>query len=124
MSRTNGSSSTAKSRESAAALTRQIRKRRVGLALVAAIAAVPSGLVLLWAPNETWGTLADGAAVFGWGFGLQAFCALADAGRVGWAASRDARTAHRDALAGAPTVSDESRRSTAASMLPQREPAG
>ena len=92
-------------KQSVAVLTRQIRKRHVGLALLAAVAAIPTGLVVLWSPNETWGTLADGAAAFGWGFGLQAVCAALDARRLGWVTAKDARSAMQReapaALAGA-----------------------
>ena len=76
--------------DSAASLARQIRKRRWGLALVAVIAAIPTGLVVLWAPNDTWGSLPDGVAVFFWGAGLHALTAMLDARRLGWTLARKA----------------------------------
>jgi hypothetical protein len=76
----------------AGSLTAFMRRRHAGTALVAAVAAIPAGLALLWSPNETWGTLTDGAAIFGWGFGLQAVAGLIDAkvlgARLGRATSR------------------------------------
>jgi hypothetical protein len=76
--------------QSIASLTRLIRKRHFSLALIAGVAAIPTGLAVLWAPNDVWGTTADAAAVFGWGFGLSALAALLDARRLGWAVSRSA----------------------------------
>lgn len=76
--------------ESAASLTRHLRRRHLGLALLAGVAAIPAGLLLWWSPNETWGDLADGSIVFAWGFGLCALAAAADARRLGWALGRDA----------------------------------
>lgn len=80
---------------SAASLTKQMHKRHWSLALVAAVVAVPTGLLLLWDPNDTWGNLADGAAIFAWGFGLQALAAIVDARRLGWVVARDAASARR-----------------------------
>lgn len=80
-------------RESAASLTRHLGKRHVSLALLAGLAAIPTGLLLWWAPNETWGELADGTAMFGWGFGLHAVASAIDARRVGRLLARDAATA-------------------------------
>jgi hypothetical protein len=74
--------------QSVASLTALIRKRHVGLALVAGVAAIPSGLAVLWAPNEVWGSVADGAAAFGWGAGLTAIAGLFDARRLGFALAR------------------------------------
>ena len=79
--------------QSVASLTRLIRKRHVGLALVAGVVAIPTGLALLWAPNDVWGSFTDGAAIFGWGFGIQALAGLLDARRLGWAVSRSAAAA-------------------------------
>jgi len=105
--------------QSAAALTRRIRKRQWSLALAAGVAAIPAGLVLLWAPNDTWGSLTDGAAVFGWGVGLVALSSMLDARRLGWAVSRDARTAQRRVAGEAPAPVGSPR-----VMQPEREPAG
>jgi hypothetical protein len=81
--------------QSAASLTKQVRKRHWSLALFAAVVAIPAGLAMLWAPNDTWGDLADGATIFAWGLGLQALAAIVDARRLGWAVSRDAASARR-----------------------------
>ena len=83
-------------------VSKQIRRRHLGLAALAAVAAIPAGLAIFWAPNETWGTFSDGAAVFGWGAGLTFVAAVADASRVGLLAARDVRRAPRRSLAGTP----------------------
>lgn len=80
-------------KDSVASLTKLIRKRQLGLAIVAGVAAIPTGLAILWAPNEVWGTFTDGAAIFGWGFGVQAIAGVLDARRLGWAVSRGAAAA-------------------------------
>jgi hypothetical protein len=79
--------------QSAASLTALIRKRAVGLALIAGVAAIPTGLAVLWAPNEVWGSTANAATAFGWGAGLTGIAALMDARRLGFAVSRRARSA-------------------------------
>lgn len=103
---------------SAAALTRRIRTRHFSLALIAGIVAVPVGLALLWAPNDTWGTFADGATVFLWGFGLVAITAMLDARRFGWSVSRDASSTQQRVTHEAPAPLDSS-----PSLRPGREPA-
>jgi len=80
---------------SASLLSKQIHRRHVGLAAVAAVVAIPSGLALFWAPNDVWGTFADGAAVFGWGATLTVVAAVADSTRLGMLAARDARGMRR-----------------------------
>jgi hypothetical protein len=104
--------------QSAAALTRRLRKRQWSLALAAGVVAIPTGLVLLWTPNGTWGSLTDGAAVFGWGVGLVALASMFDVRRLGWAVSRDARTVQRITAGEAPAPLGSPR-----VMQPEREPA-
>lgn len=102
--------------QSAASLTTQIRKRHWSLALIAAVVAIPSGLVLLWSRNDTWGNLADGVTIFAWGFGLHALAAIVDARRLGWALGRDAASVRR--------AESDVRATTGSSPIlrPEREP--
>jgi hypothetical protein len=99
---------------SAGAVTAQIRRRRFGVALAAGVVSIPAGLALLWAPTDTWGTFTDSVAILGWGFGVHAVAAVADAQRLGWIAARAARSARRA------TPGDVALQP--GSLIPQREP--
>jgi hypothetical protein len=81
--------------ESAASLTEQIRKRHFGLALASAVVAIPAGLALLWAPNDTWGNLADGVTIFFFGLGLYAVAAAFDSLRLGSKLARSSAPARQ-----------------------------
>lgn len=103
---------------SADSLAKQIRKRRFGLALASGVVAIPVGLVLLWGPNGTWGTLNDGAAMFSLGFGMQAIAAMADARRLGTRLARRATSAPERGISERPATVASSR-----TLQPEREPA-
>jgi hypothetical protein len=103
---------------SAASLARQIRKRHFGLALAAGVVAVPAGLAFLWAPNDTWGNLKDGAAMFSLGVGVQAIAAIVDARRLGMRLARRAASAPERRIVERPPSAG-----SAPSLRAEREPA-